>query len=210
MAGEYQAYKIIYVWTVRAFVKFLIVYLVETAAPLVSGATISYIDGDDAWWDQEIPFPVGWPRFDEIHPNVQYDRYTGLEWIADPSELGGIWGVEGFPEQMTWTDALAACNALNYAGHSDWRMPNSKELDSITDFSKAHPAINEQRFKNTKDDNYFSSSTTNYGCENYFRNDASTGGKTWDPNRDKKGYIRPVRGKLVPWWGKGPKWLWKY
>ena len=196
MAG----YSIVYVTTVRAFIKSLLVYLAALSSPLVTGATISYMDGDDAWWDQEIPFPFGWPRFYNLTQNTLYDRYTGLEWIADPSAIGGNWGTEGFPTEMTWYDAIEECNKLVYGGHNDWRMPNDNELQTITDYGKDHPALQTEKFKNAKNDNYFSGSITNYGCENYFQNDASTGGKTWDQDKEKKKYVRPVRGKLVPWW----------
>jgi hypothetical protein len=32
---------------------------------------------------------------------------------------------------MHWEDAIAACEALSYAGYTDWHMPNIKELQSL-------------------------------------------------------------------------------
>ena len=32
---------------------------------------------------------------------------------------------------MNWTDALIACNNSTFAGHSDWRLPNYNEIQSI-------------------------------------------------------------------------------
>lgn len=194
--------------TVEALVKTFLSWLGMIAAPMITGQVISYLEGDDAWWDQEIPWGVGLPRVWPMPGNMVYDSSTGLMWIADPSAIGGIWGTEGFPETMSWTDAVAACNNLNYGGYSDWRMPNANELATLADYGKDHPALNTDLFKNSGDDDYFSSSTTKYGCQNYFQTDPATGKKSWDQDRDKKKYIRPVRGHLAPWW-KGGSWGWK-
>ena len=40
----------------------------------------------------------------------------------------------------TWTQALEYCENLNYAGHTDWRLPNKNELATLVDFSKSNPA----------------------------------------------------------------------
>ena len=57
------------------------------------------------------------------------DRATGLTWDKDDSTKG-----------MNWEDALAWIQAKNgerYHGHSDWRLPSAKELQSIVDYSRA-------------------------------------------------------------------------
>jgi hypothetical protein len=45
---------------------------------------------------------------------------------------------------FTWDEAFAFVGDLNknnHAGHSDWRMPNVKELQSIVNFGKLSPAL---------------------------------------------------------------------
>lgn len=42
---------------------------------------------------------------------------------------------------MDWKDALAYCEELTSAGHSDWRLPNAKELQSIVDYTHMPDAI---------------------------------------------------------------------
>ena len=37
----------------------------------------------------------------------------------------------------TWEKALSYCENLEFAGHSDWRLPNRNELASLVDYSKA-------------------------------------------------------------------------
>jgi predicted outer membrane repeat protein len=62
------------------------------------------------------------------------DAATGLMWSQDDSGAG-----------MNWQDALAWVqqkNAENYLGHSDWRMPDVKELQSIVDYSRSPQTTN--------------------------------------------------------------------
>jgi hypothetical protein len=57
------------------------------------------------------------------------DRATGLMWAKTDSGRG-----------MNWQAALAwvqAKNAENYLGHSDWRLPSVKELQSIVDYTRS-------------------------------------------------------------------------
>jgi hypothetical protein len=53
------------------------------------------------------------------------DLATGLMWMQDDSGYG-----------MEWKDALQYCENLAYAGHTDWRLPDAKELQSIVDYSR--------------------------------------------------------------------------
>lgn len=54
------------------------------------------------------------------------DNATGLMWIQDDSRSG-----------MNWEDALSYAENLVYAGHSDWRLPDAKELESIVDYTRS-------------------------------------------------------------------------
>ena len=54
------------------------------------------------------------------------DNATDLMWMKNDSQVG-----------MNWEQALAYAENLEYAGHSDWRLPNVKELQSIVDYSKS-------------------------------------------------------------------------
>ncbi|MCH7867310.1 MAG: DUF1566 domain-containing protein, partial [Myxococcales bacterium] len=78
------------------------------------------------------------------------DRVTGLIWQQEDDNTG-----------KTWQQALDYCNGLALAGHSNWRLPNAKELESITDYTKNTPAIDSNYFLNTAEDHasYWSSTT---------------------------------------------------
>jgi hypothetical protein len=57
------------------------------------------------------------------------DRATGQMWTKGDSGKG-----------MNWQEALAwaqAKNAESYLGHSDWRLPNTKELQAIVDYTRS-------------------------------------------------------------------------
>jgi len=62
------------------------------------------------------------------------DRATGLMWQKSDSGKG-----------MNWASALAYAECLGLAGHSDWRLPNAKELQSIVDYTRAPDATDTTR-----------------------------------------------------------------
>jgi len=57
------------------------------------------------------------------------DLATGLEWDQDDSGAGMNWS-----EALDWVQLK---NASNYKGHSDWRLPDAKELQSIVDYDRS-------------------------------------------------------------------------
>jgi hypothetical protein len=54
------------------------------------------------------------------------DTATGLTWMQVDSGRA-----------MSWQEALSYAEALDHAGHDDWRLPNAKELQSIVDYSRS-------------------------------------------------------------------------
>ena len=63
------------------------------------------------------------------------DEATGLMWSQADSGIGMNW-----EEALIWAQEK---NKENYLGHSDWRVPDAKELQSIVDYSNA-PQFNNQ------------------------------------------------------------------
>lgn len=59
-----------------------------------------------------------------------------------------------------WREALAYCEALALAGHSDWRLPNVKELQSIVDYRRHDPALDTRFLQQSDHRGWFWSSTT--------------------------------------------------
>ncbi len=55
---------------------------------------------------------------------VVVSRNTGLEWVMEIPE-----------EAESWEEAAVHCENLEYAGFSDWRLPNKNELASIINYN---------------------------------------------------------------------------
>lgn len=63
------------------------------------------------------------------------DRATGLCWAKVDS--GHLKAGEKKDGKLNWMEALCWAENLEYAGHSDWRLPNAKELQSIVDYTRS-------------------------------------------------------------------------
>lgn len=59
------------------------------------------------------------------------DKATGLMWMADDNGAG-----------VFWEDALTYAEDVEFAGYSDWRLPDTKELQSIVDYTRAPATSN--------------------------------------------------------------------
>lgn len=69
------------------------------------------------------------------------DNNTGLVW-EKKSDDGSIHDKD---TTYTWDNAfllhVAGLNQAAFAGHTDWRLPNVKELESIVDYENSIPAV---------------------------------------------------------------------
>jgi len=59
------------------------------------------------------------------------DVATGLTWMQDDNGEG-----------LLWANALSYAEDFEYAGHTDWRLPNAKELQSILDYTRSPSTSN--------------------------------------------------------------------
>jgi hypothetical protein len=87
------------------------------------------------------------------------DTSTGLMWQQTDSS-------------GSWDQALAYCEGLKLGGYTDWRLPTSKELQSLADYSRYSPAINTTYFPDAAASCYWSGTTdasfTSYAWLVYF------------------------------------------
>jgi len=74
---------------------------------------------------------------------------TGLMWKKCYEGLSGASCSSGTVAQMDWAGALQTAVGSSFAGYSDWRVPNKKEIESIIEFTCHTPASNEAVFPNT-------------------------------------------------------------
>ena len=75
-------------------------------------------------------------RFVDNTDGTVTDNCTGLTW----EQTTGNGGVP-FPSGTSWCDALDYCEALELGDHTDWRLPNPRELESLVDYDRVSPAI---------------------------------------------------------------------
>lgn len=135
-------------------------YILSRGLPK-TGQVTEYVVGDDGtyeagWWQKRLN-ANNRTRFvaKTIDGDVVvFDRATGLCWAADGNEAGCNNGAE-----ISWAGGIAYANALDFAGFTDWRMPNIKELLSIINYVRVTPALLEPPFINTGIVIYWSSTT---------------------------------------------------
>lgn len=92
---------------------------------------VRYVRGNAAY---------GVNRFLENTDGTITDAATGLTWMQHDSGYlrAGYWR-DG---RMDWRQALDWAENLTYAGRSDWRLPNAKELQSLVDYTRSPATTN--------------------------------------------------------------------
>lgn len=90
-------------------------------------------------------------------------RSTNLTWMR--CALGQEWtgsdcidSTDGTLKVYAWQSALQAAQEHTFAGHSDWRLPNFKELESLVEQGCWIPAINLTAFPSAPTGWFWSSS----------------------------------------------------
>ena len=88
------------------------------------------------------------------------DTATGLMWKRCLEGLTYSPGsCTGTPTVVNWDGALSLVkNYTGFAGYTDWRLPNIKELQSIVEEQCYQPAVNLELFPNTPDTTVWSNS----------------------------------------------------
>jgi len=116
-----------------------------------------------------------------------------LDGTVTDNVSGLMWQREDDKELRSWESALAYCEDLNLGGHSDWRLPDIKELMSIVDNTRYNPAINTGAFPGTNSSyDYWPSSTfTNYA--GYTWGVKFSSGSAYANTKAATGYVRCVR-----------------
>ncbi len=120
----------------------------------VTGQTWSWQSGDDGEYQQGLNWSLHTERI--AGATVTIDHNTGLMWAADGTQYGCNWG-----QWTDWVSAINWCTNLDFAGYTDWRLPNVRELYSITNIAFAdggvHPCVDPAYFPNTRMADYWSS-----------------------------------------------------
>lgn len=111
--------------------------------------------------------PSGPPEpFTDNQDGTVTDPDTGLVWQR--CSYGQVWDDDtktcaGTATTHTWQDALAAAEELDWAGHTDWRLPDINELQTLVDDTKSFPAVVDLLADDTPPVDYWSSTTYHGG-----------------------------------------------
>lgn len=121
-----------------------------------TGQTISYRATDDGAYEKGWNIGIAGRFVDKTLgiDDIVFDRATGLMWPARGNMAGGAFGCV-----FTWNNAVDYCAGLNFAGFTDWRLPNIRELLSIIDHEQINPALEPGHWTGIVNDNYWSSTT---------------------------------------------------
>ena len=118
------------------------------------------------WAAENTAVPATTPDGDFTLDNTYgtaYHQKTGLTWkrCAEGWDWNGsTYTYNGsVANTYTWSQALQLGPALGtFAGFSDWRLPNQKELNSIVEQRNWNPAINTTIFPNAPESYFWSAS----------------------------------------------------
>ena len=106
------------------------------------------------------------PSFTDNANGTITDNCTNLIWQKCSKGLSGSDCGTGTIETEYWVAALSYCEGLDFAGSTNWRLPNIKELMSIIDFQNSEPSINPTYFPATQPNTYWSSTTVIFSTAN--------------------------------------------
>jgi len=117
---------------------------------------------------------------------VVHDSLTGLVWQSDA--LDGV----------TAQEATDHCSGLDFAGESDWRVPEIQELATLIDYGRYAPASN---FPAMIPDSYWSSNVDLNEPFLPWLADFSFGALRRQTNADDTRPVRCVQGQMPTWPG---------
>jgi hypothetical protein len=156
-----------------------------------TGASLAYEDNLDGTFT-DLNTGLMWEIKDEADDVADYDNPHDVDNLYTWTGLAD--GDDTNPDGTAFTEFLAELNAEpGFAGHTDWRLPTVKELQSLVDYSVQYPAVADGLPGATKSSYYWSSTS-------YAGNDGiawyvfcSSGGVVLN-NKANCNHVRAVRG----------------
>ena len=115
---------------------------------------ISSTDSDNVT-ESECKAPKGYwynnkcndkPRYMDNKDGTVTDFATGLIWQKETADINNDSTINN-NDAIPWKDALNYCENLNFAGFTDWHLPDIKQLFSLVDFNHTDPSIEQDLFK---------------------------------------------------------------
>ncbi len=128
-----------------------------------------------------------------VNPNGTVNHSTtGLQWkLCNEGQTGS--GCTGVASSMSWSQALLAAKNSNFAGFTDWRLPNRQELESLLDETCISPSINAVVFPNAIGDWTWTGTTSAADSTDAILVDFGFGASLASVKTDTSIYVRLVR-----------------
>lgn len=131
--------------------------------------------------------------------NCVQDEVTGLMWIRDapdadigPDNNGRLYWLDEVNDEDIF-DFKDQANANSLGGHTDWRVPNSFELQFLADKGSLDPAIDAIAFPNCVSYYHWSSTTRSDNVDRAFATSFYTGVESYGEKATSKYYCFLVR-----------------
>ncbi|MCP4705890.1 MAG: DUF1566 domain-containing protein [candidate division Zixibacteria bacterium] len=108
---------------------------------------VNFADGRIKGYGLMMPFGPGEKTFSVLY--VRGNTTYGINSFTDNGDstitdnaTGLMWTQYDSDSTIIWEEALNYAENLEFAGHSDWRLPDVKELQSIVDYTRSPGATN--------------------------------------------------------------------
>lgn len=135
-------------------------------------------------------------RYRQMDDGAIVDTETDLIWRTCLQGVTGRNCDRGQPLALNWAEALAHVPEFNngggFAGYSDWRLPNIRELSTLVELQCAGPAVNLAVFPNAAVPDVWSSSPSRFHTHYSWHVDFESGAFTYG-ERAKPKAVRLVR-----------------
>jgi hypothetical protein len=164
-----------------------------SAATASSAWTVGFSAGAAAANAKTLSYKVRCVRGNALPVSDYADNGNGT--VTDQT-TGLVWEKSGSASGLSWQDALALCENATTGGHTDWRLPNKRELELLVDWSRYDPALDPALTK--LGNSYWSGTTydpTGYAYEAWRVN--FTDGQSRDYGKSVAYNVRCVRGGLT-------------
>lgn len=157
----------------------------------------SLVASVQAGCNANIPLTRPDARYVDHNDGTVSDSVTGLMWKQCPEGMTTTSRLcdSGSAARFTWQQALqraAEVNSNATSGYSDWRLPDLKELKSLSELACYNPSINTSLFPSTPSRFFWSATPVASSTDNAWSVDFFYGGDRWGQKDDAR-HVRLVR-----------------
>lgn len=117
---------------------YAIVDTAQTSCYDDSGTATTCPAAGSPFFGQDAQHGGNQPSYADSGDGTIIDNVTGLMWQQSPDTNGD--GNIDVTDKLTYTEAGIYCQNLALAGHTDWHLPDIKQLYSLIDFSGTDPS----------------------------------------------------------------------